>query len=231
MRSVQQILSSKQLTLILVFGLSLISLLGLGYQFLLIPAQAQSIQSNVVYFVTSDLDLIEPELRPDSLSNHSSLVTLKDITFEASNEWQTVEFALNEGKVDALVIHHSSVDLIKWDVVQKYFEQQELVVMGLGVPGDELAELLGKPQLFTSTWSADSGYITPYFFYIYSYQIDGTEQDVALIQSSNQEFAGEEIKSEVQNQLSVSKRTSTDSLVDPANFTVMFSLLESHIND
>lgn len=158
--------------------------------------------ANIIYFVPEEADLIEAELSPDILSSNELLVE-NNLALLAISDWETAANQIANNQVQALLIHHAALAAVNQAELQTFFEEKGLVVAGIGIPGLELAQFLGHPALFTSTWPADAGYTTPYYFYVYS------------LETSD-------------NGMSSGSGSSTDSLLGNGRITPMFSLIASH---
>lgn len=156
--------------------------------------------ADMIYFVPEEADLIEAELTPGILSSNEFLVE-NNLTLLAISDWETAADQIANTQAQALLIHHAALASVNQAELQVFFEEKGLVVAGIGIPGLELAKFLGHSALFTSTWPADEGYTTPYYFYVYSLEI-----------SDN----------------GMSSGSSTDSLLGNGRITPMFSLIASH---
>ena len=156
--------------------------------------------ADMIYFVPEEADLIEAELSPDILSRNEFLAE-NDLSLLATSDWEAAADQIANDHVQALLIHHAALASVNQAELQMFFDENSLVVAGIGIPGLELAQFLGHSGLFTSTWPADEGYTTPYYFYVYSLEI-----------SNN----------------GLSSGSSTDSLLGNGRITPMFRLIAAH---
>ncbi|MBK7895126.1 MAG: hypothetical protein IPJ90_09640 [Anaerolineaceae bacterium] len=183
---------------------------------------------DMIYFVPEEADLIEAELNPDILSSNEFLVE-NNLTLLAISDWETAANQIANTQAQALLIHHAALASVNQAELQVFFEEKGLVVAGIGIPGLELAKFLGHPALFTSTWSVDDGYTTPYYFYVYSLEISGSQAEIDRLQALGWR-PGETLPPGVvvSDSVGVGYGASTDSLPGNGRITSMFSLITSH---
>ncbi|MCB8938658.1 MAG: hypothetical protein H6655_09595 [Ardenticatenaceae bacterium] len=181
-----------------------------------------------IYFVPEEQDLIEAELSPGILSRNEFLPE-NDLMLFATADWETAADQIANNQAQALLIHHAALAAVNQAELQTFFEGKGLVVAGIGIPGLELAQFLGYPALFTSTWSADDGYTTPYYFYLYSLEISGSQAEIDRLQALGWR-PGEALPSGVvvSDSVGVGYGASTDSLLGNGRITPMFRLIAAH---
>lgn len=178
--------------------------------------------ANVVYLIPQDSIKIEENLRPTALVNEDV------IPIATMSDWATIYDLGIDGNLQALIIHHAAKDLVDNNQLAHLFQQQGLIVAGVGIPGLELAQMVGKPELFTATWSRDEGYTTDYFYYIFSYGVEGTDKDKSQLGNPNP--FSEDVVAGIENPLSIHSQATTDSLLIENGLTSMLQTLDSHIS-
>ncbi len=150
----------------------------------------------IMYLIPDDSQEIEPELAPERFIEAGTL------PIGATTEWAVIRDMAAEGTLEALVIHHAALDKVEQEQVRQLFNKQGLVVAGIGIPGDELAAFVDRPELYSDTWPPwreGDTYTTSAYFYVYSYWASG------------------------------SRRASTDSLMPEGATDIFLHLIESHV--
>jgi hypothetical protein len=172
-----------------------------------------------MYLVPEDVSLVEDSLTPESLINEATR------PLGVTSRWQPISELASKQALQALIIHHAAVPDVDQAELQTLFRRQGLVVVGVGIPGDELAQLVGMPQLYTSNWSDDgfTGYETSQFFHIYSYWVEGEQADMERVETA------ESPDIEVEHPLSRGMRSSTESLLIEDGLFIMWHLIDSHL--
>lgn len=84
-----------------------------------------------------------------------------------TNSWQAIVDLQAQGQLKAVIIHHSMVDKVNTEQLADWFANGNVVVAGIGIKGDALAELVGMPSFYPGPWLDSDEYETPDFFYIY----------------------------------------------------------------
>lgn len=84
-----------------------------------------------------------------------------------ADSWQAIADLQAQGQLKAVIIHHSMVDKVDQEQLADWFANGNVVVAGIGIKGDALAELVGMPSLYPGPWLDSDEYETPDFFYIY----------------------------------------------------------------
>lgn len=235
-----KILGSRKTTMALSILLLAMLLFGYGFAQLAVRAEpstdnsirANSNERNVVYFIPQNSQEIESELSPNVFSENAPLLEVYGFSFQATSDWSVVRGLASKQALQALIIHRNAVNLLNTQELVSLFRNQRLVVTSISIPGYELAELLGQPSLFTSTWSAEEGYATSYYFYTYSYNIQGGEVDIKRLEDQGWQPGQEPFNGLViENPLSVSYHASTDSLLNKDGIPIMLSVIHSHVLD
>jgi len=218
---------SLTITLLMLFGYSLIRLRVLA-QTNLEAAETITAPQNIIYFVSPNSQLIEDELQPQVLQEDNARLEQYNFSLQTTSDWKTISDLLAKHDLAVLILHHSAMDLIVPSEIKTAINQG-LVIAGIGIPGLELAELAGAPALFTSTWSSEEGYTTPYYFYIYSYEVVGDQTEIDRLRASGWQL-GQDMPDNivVQQPISIKYQASTDTLLGK-DLTIMFSIIHSHI--
>jgi hypothetical protein len=170
--------------------------------------------AKVLFFIPEDQTLLEPEVAVERLRDAAPY----PVGF--TPRWSEVEALARQHGMDALMIHYAAIAEVDWDVVQQWFQSEAIVVGGLGIPGEELAELVGMPGLYDPSMG---GYTTPSYFFIYSYRIEGDASDMARVEEAGLQKPAAGIRSP----LSRSGGGSTESLLVKDGLEMMFHLIES----
>lgn len=183
----------------------------------------------ILYFVPEDEGKIEGRLTPDSLSRSTALEN-NNLTLSTTSSWENAREVISSQNVKAILIHHAALDMVNRDELQDFFESQDVVVTGVGIPGLELAEFLGHSALFTSTWPADEGYTTPYYFYTYSLTLSGSEKEIERLREIGW-APGEELPSDVvvSDSFGGTYGSSTDSLLAEGSIDQLFGVIQTHL--
>lgn len=229
-----KLLASKQITWVLV--VILLSLLLALFRVSQPLAGATDASSNVLYFVSSDYENIELGLLPSEMLSKAP----QDMAIGVVNRWNDVEQALITSNVEAIIIHHSAEEMVDKEKLATWFQQGELTVMGIGIPGFKLANsFLGMPELFTTTWTRaarsneEQLYKTNYYYYLYYFSIEGSDSDVFQIMHGEQKVNLSDIPERdvlVKNPLSIRAGAHTESLWIDSGLSQMFTILGSYVN-
>lgn len=188
---------------------------GIGWQ-VTARVQAETIGS-VMLFIPSDPQTIEEKFDPEKL------VELGVLDLGVTTEWQAISELAKAGQLEGLIIHHAALDKVNSDELSSWFRNDKLVLTGLGIQGDQLAEIVGMPGLF----SAPSWYDHKEFFYTYAYAIEGTPEDLSLFEGDDgsPDFKGKDVKS----QLHRSSSFVTDSLLEDSDAKRMLLVTKERI--
>lgn len=231
---IAKILSSKKTTLLLTIFLLTVLMFtySLTRSSLLAENEAGASSGSsltILYFVPEDEGKMEDGLTPDSLARSTALEN-HNLTISTTSSWENAQEMISSQNVEAILIHHTALDLVNRSELQDFFENQDVVVTGVGIPGLELAEFLGHPALFTSTWSADEGYTTPYYFYTYSLTLSGSEKEIEQLKEIGW-APGEELPSGVvvSDPFGITYGSSTDSLLAEGSVDQLFSVIRTHL--
>lgn len=232
---ITQVMNSKRTTLLLTMLLLIVLMLayGLTQSSLLagdeISASSELSSTTILYLIPEDEGKIEGRLTPDALSRSAALKN-DNLTISTTSSWENAKEIISGQDVKAILMHHAALDLVNRDELQDFFESKNLVVTGIGIPGLELAELLGHPTLFTSTWSADEGYTTSNYFYTYSLTISGSEKEIERLKEMGW-VPGKDLPSDfiVSDTFGVTYGSSTDSLLGEGSIEQLFSVIRTYL--
>jgi hypothetical protein len=185
----------------------------IGWQ---VEARAETIGS-VMLLIPSDLGAIEEKFKP------KNLVQLGILDLGVTTEWKTISELAESGQLKALIIHHAALSNVNRGELSSWFRNDRLVLTGLGIQGDVLAELVGMRGLFIYPF----WYTHPEFFYTYAYYITGTSEDLPLFEgddgSSDFKVTG------VKSPLHISSSFTTDSLLEDSDAKRMLLVTKERI--
>lgn len=231
---IAKILSSKKTTLLLTIFLLTVLMFtySLTRSSLLAENEASASSSSsltILYLVPEDEGKMEDGLTPDSFA-HSTALENHNLTISATSSWENAKEMISSQGAKAIMIHHAALNLVDRAELQDLFGNENFVVTGVGIPGLELAEFLGYPALFTSTWPADEGYTTPYYFYTYSFTLSGNEKELERLKEMGW-VPGEKFPSDViiLDSIGVNYSSSTDSLLAEGSIDRLFSVIRAHL--
>ncbi|MCA9998348.1 MAG: hypothetical protein KDE56_21445 [Anaerolineales bacterium] len=105
-----------------------------------------------------------------------------------TSSWQAIADLQAQGQLRAVIIHYSMVDKVDAGQLADWFANDNVVVAGIGIKGDELAELVGDAAFYPGPWLRPEQYETPDFFYIYQNQ-KGEHMAGSAIASDSFQFA------------------------------------------
>lgn len=126
-------------------------------------AVADQSAASVIYLIPEDGDVIEAVVRPERFQAEAPG------EIGVTSKWDVVQQQAASGNLQAVMIHHAATLAVNQSELKRLFLQEGVTVIGIGIPGLQLAEMVGHPRIFTSTWSGREGYTTSLFFYAYTY--------------------------------------------------------------
>ncbi len=133
-------LDSKKTTLLL--AVTAILLATALYSVYLSQQNAQaSVTSNVMYFVPDSSQQIEKNLSPEEFAK------IPEVKVGYTSDWKVISNLVQEGKLDALIIHEAAKDRVNLAQLREWFSHRGLVVGGVGIPVNELAEMVNIASL------------------------------------------------------------------------------------
>ncbi len=161
-------LDNKKLAVML---LSIITLLALFVW--TISRSKAAVTSNIVYFVPEDTELIEKEVLP-SVFNRAKLTDFEYVNeVESTTDWKMVQKLASEKQLDVLIIHHATENVVPWDEVKSWFQEDGVMIGGIGMAGDQLAKQLGAPRLFIEQGANEMDFD----YFLYAIEIEGQPED------------------------------------------------------
>lgn len=194
-------LHSKKTTVFV--SLLLIAMLILGWSLQQIQA-AQS--ANIVYFAPTNINELEHELTHNDLEKvdrekaaYSAVQQISHFT-----DWKGIEKLIVNEELDVLIVHHTMNQAVDWEIVKEAFQKRGLVVAGIGIPGNELANSLGAAHLYESKRSLLEEHNFDYF--IYSMRVSGNQSEVDQVLNSR--LNGTDLTEKVKSPLSFQSATS-----------------------
>lgn len=194
----KQFVGSRKLTFVLLALLLAVGLFGWSA----VQSRA-SVVSNIMYFVPEDTKLIEANITPNALNE----VVTNEVGFSyvdkvgATADWKVIEDLATKGELDALIIHYAAQEAVDWAALRAWFQNDGLIIAGIGLAGDELASSLGAPDLFIRQGTEEM----KFDYFIYHVQVSGQPEDVEKVVESG--FASEELE-DVKAPLSVGRSAS-----------------------
>lgn len=121
--------------------------------------------NRVLYLVPFDRTLLEEQISVAQMRASNLFPVLE------TDSWEEVQRMAEGGNLDALIIHHAALDVVDSSVLQRWIYPGGVVVAGVDIPGDTLAEVIGWPSLYDPAMGTYSG---ADFFFVYSVDDDGT---------------------------------------------------------
>ena len=216
----KQFAGSKKLTFVLLAFLIIIGF----FSWSALQSKA-SVVSNIMYFVPEDNSLIEAQISPDTLNEVDSQAVGYTYVNEVgtTSDWKVIEELVAKGELDVLIIHHAAQEAVDWVELKSWFQNDGLIVAGIGLPGDELARSLGAPGLFIRQGAAEMDFD----YFIYSVYVSGQSEDVEKVVDGG--FASEELDN-IKAPLSVGKSASRGFLFgELGDVTKFLGSLDGHL--
>ena len=216
----KQFVGSKKLTIVLLTMLIAIGLFGWSA----VQSRA-SVVSNIMYFVPEDSGIIEANITPNAFNEVDTQKAGFSYVSEvgATSDWKVIEDLATKGDLDALIIHHAAQERVDWTRLKTWFQNDGLIVAGIGLPGDDLASLLGAPGLYIRQGAEEMDFD----YFIYRVQVSGYPEDVEKVVDAG--FTSEEIDN-IKAPLSVGRSASRGFLFgELGNVTKFLGLLDGHL--
>lgn len=173
----KEFIGSKRLTFVLLAILIAAGLFGWSA----VQSRASAV-SNIMYLIPEDSSLIEANITPNALNE----VDTQEVGFSyvnevgATSDWKVIEDLVIKGELDALIIHHAAEEVVDWTALKAWFQNNGLIVAGIGLPGDELARSLGAPGLYIRQGAEEMNFD----YFIYYVQVSGQPEDVKRIEDA-----------------------------------------------
>ena len=189
-------LNNKNLTIVLLASFVFLSL------FVWTTSRSNAaLTSNIVYFVPKEAGLMEKEFSPATFNNNR----IEQFTYinqiESTSNWQAIQKLAAERQLDVLIIHHEAQTNVPWEEVKGWFQDDGVVVAGIGVAGDQLAAQLGAPSLYIEQGADEMDFD----YFIYALEIEGQPEDEQKLVDAG--FDSEQVE-RIHASLSVSKSAS-----------------------
>jgi hypothetical protein len=173
-------LNSKKTTILICMALGILAVFGWSMQ----KTQA-AVSASVMYFIPANIDELDNTIAPVDLRaidlQKSGFSSIQEIGY--TSDWKVIEELINHGELDALMVHQTMQEVVNWDLIKDSFQHQGLIVAGIDMAGDELANLVGAPYLYESKRELLDNQNFDYFIYVV--QISGEPDDVAQIIDSH----------------------------------------------
>jgi hypothetical protein len=224
-----KILSSIYTTYVLLVVILLLILIGV------LPSQRNSLaktedqERQVLYFSPQSLSP-EENLQPDRFA----IFQAQDTQYVAYDDWDSIEKELATGKTRALLIHYDMLSLADPALVQTLFQTQGLVVVGIGIPGKELAHWLGIHYLDENSPILENVYKTRNYYYLFQVSFAGEDADeVEIARKHGFQFDqnGDPILPEgISHPLSTGFGISTDSLAPQGSEKVLLQTVNTYLS-
>ena len=181
----------------------------------------------VIYFIDTNKH-VESELSPANLLNQTKLQEIEGLSFVVTSDWQDVSNSYHDQFIHAIIVHHNAVEQVDSKELHEIFMDRTMIV-GIGIPGLELATYMGMPAMFTRFWGPEEGegYTTSSYFYAYSIRLEGEPEDIAQLEKAGWD-TGENSGVVIKNPLSFGGSASTDSLKTEEGFKLLSSQIEHH---
>lgn len=161
----QAILNSKVTTMILVLSI----IVGLTASYLYWESQQAdaSVPSQIMYLLPLNKADLEVTLTPTALADN-------ELQIGYSADWKVISGLAQKGELRALIIHRNALPSANVSQLRTWF-RGGLVVAGIGIPAQTLADTLGFPGL--NIWGDRQIYKTNSYFYMFSINAKGTPEE------------------------------------------------------
>jgi hypothetical protein len=154
-----------------------------------------SVSASVMYFVPQDIQQRDQDITPADFqkidAQEAGYTSIQEVGY--TSDWKIIESLIETNTLDALIIHHEAAEAVEWEKVKTRFQQHGLLVAAIGMPGDELARLLGTPGLYERNRQQLDAWDFDYF--LYGMQISGEPDDVTKTFDSRVNGGSEEVVS------------------------------------
>jgi hypothetical protein len=161
-----------------IFYLLLLIIVALGYLFIWPYLSIQFAPvTDIIYLIPADETKLEGLVTPNKLAKQYNTLPIG-----VTSDWETINQLALAGKTYGVIIHHAAVDQINLRELQYLFKRKGFVVAGIGIPGDELANLVGVSSMYNEQMGR---YLIPTYYFIYSYHIEGPSEQIATREAGN----------------------------------------------
>ena len=114
----------------------------------------------IMYLVPADVSLVEEHFHPDELRAQDPN------RVGATSYWEQIELQQTRGELRALIVHHAAVDLVDETAVAHWYQEENLILAGMGVSGAQLGMMAGRTFRTASFWPESE--VDPDHFYVAS---------------------------------------------------------------
>ncbi len=193
-------------------------------------ANSEIVSAGILYLIDQQTTDISPDLRAKKLFSHTAWLDNDQLELAIVSSWDDVRLAIRQQNIKTLLIHRNSLYLADQDELRSYFDDG-LMVVGVGIPGLELANYLGYPGLYHNSWEIDEGYSTPYYYYLYQITLHGNPREIAYLRQSPSNLpAGSQLvkKQDLGHALNFQIMAATDSLKSDYGFQALSNVVERH---
>jgi hypothetical protein len=114
----------------------------------------------IMYLVPADISLVEEHFHPDELR------AVDPHRVGATSHWERIEQQQARGELRALVVHHAAVDLVDETAVAQWYQEENLILAGMGVPSAQFGMMAGRTFRTANFWPESD--VDPDHFYVAS---------------------------------------------------------------
>jgi hypothetical protein len=114
----------------------------------------------IMYLVPADISLVEDHFHPDELR------AVDPYRVGATSYWERIELLKARGELRALIVHHAAVDLVDETAVAQWYQEENLILAGMGVPSAQFGMMAGRTFRTANFWPESD--IDPDHFYVAS---------------------------------------------------------------
>lgn len=117
--------------------------------------------ADIMYLVPVDKTKVEYWLQGDEFVGDSGY-----LSFAINSDWAQINRLALDNQIKAVIIHYAAKEQVNLDELKYLYQERGLFVAGIGIPGDELATMLGDPDAYDPLMK---GYnISTYYFAYWS---------------------------------------------------------------
>ncbi len=115
---------------------------------------------DIVYLIPTNEAEIKKLVSPEQV-----LTSEQNLSVVVTSNWEVFNKLVSEGQIQAIIIHYAAIEQVNQQELQKLFDDKHLVVIGIDIPGDKLAEMIGKPDFYNEK---SGRYIDTEYYFAYS---------------------------------------------------------------
>ena len=159
----------------------------------------------------------EDETQVEELVKSETLVSQTDIWIETISDWGQISRLVADEKVYAVIIHHTAVNQVNLEELQHLIQNKRLVVATIGIPADQLSEMMGELPSFYDESFANSCKASLCYVIYSSREANGIVEVMP--------------PDDVKDQLDLGMATRTDAnlLISEDDSRMMLRLIKSHV--